>query len=101
MQVLQDRERAARAFAAARTLSYTRWWTSVSPWEKLSRATSIPASTRAWICSADSVAGPMVQTILALRMGRAYAFLIFVVGPHALAPAPRAGRFSTPVEGVD
>src|SRR5690606_14302928 len=42
---------------------------SVSPWLRLSRATSIPASTRALICSGDSVAAPMVHTIFALRMG--------------------------------
>src|SRR6478752_2679280 len=78
------------ACAATRTLSYTFLWTSVSPWLRLSRATSIPASTRAWICSADSVAGPMVQTIFALRMKRAYAFRVFTVGPKV--PAGHGGQ---------
>src|SRR5690606_4092496 len=56
------------AWAAARTRWYTSACSEASPWLRLIRATSIPASTRAWIWSADSVAGPMVHTIFALRM---------------------------------
>ena len=39
------------------------------PCDRLSRAASIPASTRAWTPSAVPVAGPIVATILVLRGG--------------------------------
>ena len=56
------------ASAASRTRAITLAWSSASPWLRLIRATSIPASTSAWTISGDSVAGPNVHTILALRI---------------------------------
>ena len=45
-----------------------RSWSACVPWEKLSRATSIPASSSRSSSSGLSLAGPMVATILALRI---------------------------------
>ena len=56
-----------RARAASRTMVRRRAWSSCVPCEKLSRATSIPASIRSPIALTSSVAGPNVQTILAWR----------------------------------
>src|SRR3990172_1542375 len=46
----------------------TRAWSSHVPWEKLRRATSMPASISCWISSGAEDAGPMVQTIFVRRM---------------------------------
>ena len=46
-------------------------WAAWSPWLRLSRATSMPAATRASSCPSLDVAGPRVQTILARRTTRA------------------------------
>src|SRR5262249_35185212 len=54
------------------------------PWLKLSRATSIPASTRPRIRSGDEVAGPSVQTIFARRVTRTR--LVPSGRPVSLAP---------------
>ena len=43
-------------------------WASWVPWLKLRRKTSVPASNNAWIISGYAVAGPSVDTILALRL---------------------------------
>src|SRR5689334_9252757 len=58
------------AAAASRTRRYTFSWSSWLPWLKLSRATSMPASTRPRIRSGEEVAGPSVQTIFARRVTR-------------------------------
>src|SRR5271165_2815010 len=52
---------------AARSRSIVRACSSWVPCEKLSRATSIPARISRSIISAESLAGPRVHTILALR----------------------------------
>jgi hypothetical protein len=52
-----------------RRVSITLLWLSKSPWEKLSRATFIPARSICSITGWDSDAGPMVQTILVLFGG--------------------------------
>ena len=54
---------------AFRTRAMTASCSSAFPCDRLIRATSMPASTSAWSCSGDSVAGPIVQTILARRIG--------------------------------
>ena len=59
-------------FAASRTRSATSAWSSALPWEKLSRATSIPAATIFTRTSGSREAGPMVATILVRRMARLY-----------------------------
>ena len=53
----------ARSVQAARVCA----WFSCVPWEKLSRAASIPAATRASTVSCDEEAGPIVQTIFVRR----------------------------------
>jgi hypothetical protein len=55
---------------AERRVSITLLWLSKSPWEKLSRATFMPASSICSITCWDSDAGPMVQTILVLFGGK-------------------------------
>ena len=60
------------AAAASRMRPMTSSWSSARPWERLMRATFMPASTSACTCSGESVAGPRVHTILALRMGSEY-----------------------------
>ncbi len=55
--------------AAARRFSMTVLCCEKSPWEKLMRAMSIPASSMRSIISGDCDAGPMVQTILVLCVG--------------------------------
>ena len=67
-QVLEDRHRAAgavRGLAHARAVSAC---SSRVPWEKLSRATSMPASTIRTSISGSREAGPMVATIFVRRM---------------------------------
>ncbi len=54
--------------AIARTASMRRRWSEWEPWEKLIRATSRPARTKASNRSRSSTAGPSVQTILVRRM---------------------------------
>jgi hypothetical protein len=44
------------------------WCPLTVPWEKLSRKTSVPASTNLRSISTDSVAGPTVQMIFVRRM---------------------------------
>jgi hypothetical protein len=44
-------------------------WLAKSPWEKLRRATSIPAIIILAMVSGESEAGPIVQTILVLCDG--------------------------------
>src|SRR5712692_1702027 len=57
----------ARRAEASRTRAMVRACSAYVPWEKLSRATSIPARiSRSMTCS-ESLAGPSVHTILALR----------------------------------
>ena len=56
------------ASAASRTRAMTSSWSSARPWERLILATFMPASTSACTCSGESVAGPRVHTIFALRM---------------------------------
>ncbi len=41
-------------------------WLEKSPWEKLSRATSMPAAIIRAMVFGESEAGPIVQTILVL-----------------------------------
>ena len=53
----------------ARILSITFLCSTKSPWEKLSRATFIPARVIFSITSTDWEAGPMVQMILVLLAG--------------------------------
>jgi hypothetical protein len=59
---------------AARIFWMVSPWLAKSPWEKLSRATFIPA----WIILSKTAgefdAGPMVQTILVLLAGKGMAF---------------------------
>src|SRR5512143_551734 len=55
--------------AAARRFSITFRWPANSPWEKLSRATSIPARIICSMTGGESEAGPIVQTILVLWEG--------------------------------
>jgi len=50
------------------TRSITFWWEAWSPWDILSLATFIPASASFHIISFVLVDGPMVQTILVLRL---------------------------------
>jgi hypothetical protein len=47
----------------------TSLWLSKSPWEKLSRATFIPARIIFSITAGDEEDGPMVATILVLLSG--------------------------------
>ena len=54
------------AFDAVRRFSMTLPWAAKSPWEKFSRAMSIPARIIRSMTSRESEAGPMVQTILVL-----------------------------------
>ena len=58
---------------AVAEISRTRWRTSrcwpCSPWEKFSRTTSMPAWTSRSRTARSREAGPMVATILVLRMG--------------------------------
>ena len=70
LRALQVGEYGHRVAAAVRRPPdpwYAVAWLAWAPWLKFSRATSIPASTRAAIAPADLVAGPRVQTILARR----------------------------------
>jgi hypothetical protein len=55
-------------FAAWRIAVIAAAWDSCVPWEKFSLATSMPLSMSRSSIGGDAVAGPMVQTILALRM---------------------------------
>src|SRR5512136_1654262 len=80
-------------FAAARRLSITFLWLLKSPWEKLRRAIFIPARIICSMTSLDSDAGPIVQTILVLCVGKA----IFI--PPALHHSPR--RTDLPVNRED
>src|SRR4051794_23947111 len=54
--------------AASRTRCATSACSSAEPWEKFSRATSMPASTMRTRTSGSREAGPMVATILVRRM---------------------------------
>ena len=54
------------ARAAARMFSMARWWPARSPWEKLRRATFMPARIICSMIAGDSDAGPIVHTILVL-----------------------------------
>jgi len=54
--------------AACRMLRMLLPWVSKSPWEKLRRATFMPASINFLSISGESLAGPMVQTIFVLRI---------------------------------
>ena len=68
LQVGQDGDGVAGACPRPPAPAGRRWrGAACAPWLKFSRATSIPASTRAVICSRELVAGPRVQTILARR----------------------------------
>ncbi len=58
------------ASEASRTRVYARLWSAWDPWLKFSRATSMPASTSLRTFFGEEVAGPRVQTILALRTRR-------------------------------
>src|SRR5208283_6080239 len=58
------------ARAAARRSSITSLWPEKSPWEKLSRATFIPASNSFSMTSRECDAGPMVHALLVLLSGR-------------------------------
>ena len=53
--------------AALRRRSITTACWSCVPWEKFSRATSMPSSMRSRIISSELLTGPMVQTTLARR----------------------------------
>src|SRR5215467_14036251 len=56
------------SFMATRlSRSITRVCSSWVPWEKFNRATSMPARIRSRSTASELLAGPMVQTILALR----------------------------------
>jgi hypothetical protein len=55
---------------AARRLSSVSWWYSWDPWEKLKRATHIPARSSRPIISTDLDAGPSVHTIFVLGLRR-------------------------------
>src|SRR3954464_4502786 len=57
------------ATAASRTAVISRAFSSRVPWEKLRRATSMPLRINSRIIAGALVAGPRVQTILALRRG--------------------------------
>ena len=80
------------ASAAWRTSWKRRPWSACSPWLKLSRATSMPASTSARARSGVSVAGPSVQTIFARRITSSS------VGPRRRRP-PVARYTGTRVQG--
>ena len=58
-------------FAASRTRCAVSACSSALPWEKLRRATSIPASTIRTRTSGSRDAGPMVATIFVRRMSGA------------------------------
>jgi hypothetical protein len=62
---------------ASRTLAICAALYAWVPWEKLNRAMFIPLRIRDRIASADSVAGPRVQTIWALR-------IVFIDSPLCL-----------------
>ena len=53
-----------------RRLSRVSWWYSWEPWEKLKRATHMPARSRRAHISTEREAGPRVQTILVLGRRR-------------------------------
>jgi hypothetical protein len=72
---------------AACRLSSVSWWYSWEPWEKLKRATHIPARSRREIISTDRDAGPSVQTILVLGRRRATGS-----SPHANSPPAAIAR---------
>ena len=55
---------------ALRRLSRVSWWYSWDPWEKLKRATHMPARSRRAHISTEREAGPRVQTILVLGQRR-------------------------------
>src|SRR5215831_11844400 len=55
------------SFATRRSRWITRACSSCVPWEKLSRATSMPSRIRSRSAASDELAGPSVQTIFALR----------------------------------
>lgn len=54
--------------AAWRIAEMAAAWDSCVPWEKFSRAAFMPLSMSCSSIDGDAVAGPMVQTILALRI---------------------------------
>ena len=78
---LVSRSTAQSDFFSLHTLrkrSSTPWCASWSPWEKLKRATFIPASMSSAMVSSSQHLGPMVQTILVfLTMG--WSFMIIAV----------------------
>ena len=59
---------------AARTRRMVSVCSAKVPWEKFTRATSIPARMSRWIISLEWLAGPSVHTILARR--RVWNFLL-------------------------
>ena len=85
---------AARATARTRAMVAACW--SCVPWEKLIRATSIPARISASTRSSVEVAGPSVQTILVWRIDNAAA-LTDAISPFFRIPRPEAA--ATPGSG--
>jgi hypothetical protein len=62
------------ACAAARIRVMVSAWPEKSPWEKLRRATFIPARIICCNTAGESEAGPMVATILVLFRGNGMGF---------------------------
>jgi hypothetical protein len=73
---------------AARRLSSVSWWYSWEPWEKLKRATLMPARSRRETVSTEREAGPSVHTILVLGRRR----VVAAVSPSSAAIAARSSR---------
>jgi hypothetical protein len=55
------------SFEISRTTCIRAAWSSCVPWEKFSRAASIPARARSRTASRDDDAGPSVATIFVRR----------------------------------
>ena len=76
-------------------------WVSKEPWEKFKRATFMPARIICSMVSADSDAGPMVQTILVLLGGSVMENLLSFLGAAARRGGSRTALTRTvPIEKV-
>src|SRR5690242_4540019 len=92
--------RSSRA-AAARTRAMVMACSACVPWEKLMRATSIPARMSASMRSALALAGPRVQTILVRRAIMACSSVRALFGEDQQAEAAEDARGHIFVEGEE
>ena len=60
----------AQAFCPPCSAAAPTWWYSCEPWEKLKRATLIPARSNSSKIGTDRLFGPNVQTICAFLLGQ-------------------------------